>query len=466
MTPTVTAIPWPVDPSAARQPRTPRSDHRVQSTEMDNVQTVLEDVVRQDGGRLLAALISRFGDFELAEDCLQDAYAAALDAWSRRGLPVNPAGWLMTTARNRAVDRLRRAGTLRGKLTQVAFNRGQSPISRDPPLPDSIPDERLKLIFTCCHPALGIESQVALTLRTLGGLTTEEIARAFLVPTATLAQRVVRAKRKVSRAGIPFRVPEPPQLPERLEAVMAVVYLIFNEGYSAGSGESLIRADLSQEAIRLGEVLVDLLDAEGLVAHLPEAIGLLALMRLHDSRRPARLDTDGELVLLEDQDRTRWDIQEQRRGLEDLDRALAMNQIGPYQVQAAISAVHVRADSYRETDWPEIVALYTALDAMSPSPIVKLNRAVAIGMAHGPGDGLTALETLADDPSLAGYAPLYAARADLLSRAGLTDDAISAYRRALELTENEIEARFFRRRLEELANSKTSGRSEKGGASA
>jgi RNA polymerase sigma-70 factor (ECF subfamily) len=429
---------------------------------MKTVQTALEHVARQDGGRLLAALISRFGDFELAEDCLQDAYAAALDAWSRQGLPVNPAGWLMTTARNRAIDRIRRGGTLQEKLAQLDPGRSHGSSDRDPPLPDAIPDERLKLIFTCCHPAIGVESQVALTLRTLGGLTTEEIARAFLLPTSTLAQRVVRAKRKISRAGIPFRVPEPQQLSQRLDAVMAVVYLIFNEGYHAGSGESPVRADLSQEAIRLGEVLVDLLDAEGLGAHLPEALGLLALMRLHDSRRPARLSPDGELVLLEDQDRTRWDNQMLRSGLDDLDRALAMNHIGPYQVQAAISAVHIRAKSYDDTDWPEIVALYTALDAMTPSPVVRLNRAVAIGMAHGPREGLKALDTLADEPSLEQYAPLYAARADLLRRAGQTDEAVGAYRRALELTENAIQARFFRQRLEELSLGRTPGRSEKG----
>ncbi len=424
----------------------------VQSPAMVLVQDVLEDVVHQDGARLLAALISRFGDFELAEDCLQDAYAAALLAWASQGLPANPAGWLMTTARNRAIDRLRRAGKLQGKLAKVAPDRSRGPFDRDPILPDPIPDERLKLIFTCCHPALTVKSQVALTLRTLGGLTTDEIARAFLLPTATLAQRLVRAKRKISRAGIPFRVPDAHQLPERLDAVMTVIYLIFNEGYQARSGESLVRADLSQEAIRLGQVLVNLLIAERMEAHLPEALGLLALMRLHDSRRPARLDAAGDLVLLEDQDRSGWDAVELAAGLDDLDRALAMDGVGPYQIQAAISAVHARAKSYSDTDWPEIVALYSALDAITPSPVVQLNRAVAIGMAHGPEEGLRALESLEADAetSLAGYGPFHAAQADLLRRAGRPHAAAAAYRQALELTENEAEARFFLRRLRDF----------------
>lgn len=436
----------------------------VESRTMDHdIKSQLDTLARDDGGRLLAALISRFGDFELAEDCLQDAYAAALDAWSRQGLPANPAGWLMTTARNRGIDRMRRAGTLQKKLAQLAPGRSHGSSDRDPPLPDAIPDERLKLIFTCCHPALPIEAQVALTLRTLGGLTTDEIARAFLVPSATLAQRLVRAKRKISRAGIPFRVPGPRQLSERLDAVMAVIYLIFNEGYQAHSGPTLVRMDLCQEAIRVARVLVDLLDAEGLEEHLPEALGLLALMRLHDSRRPARLDADNELVLLEDQDRSRWDAQLVRAGLDDLDRALAMDSVGPYQVQAAISAVHARARTFADTDWLEIVALYAALDALAPSPVVTLNRAVAIGMAHGPGHGLRALEALASEPSMAKYIPFYAARADFQRRTGDLEGAAGAYRRALELSDNDTEARYFRRRLEELdpdSGAKLSGKGD------
>jgi RNA polymerase sigma-70 factor (ECF subfamily) len=438
----------------------PRGD--VQSLSMGTIQAELERVAHEDGGRLLAALIARFGNFELAEDSLQDAYAAALQAWSRRGIPSNPGGWLMVTARNRAIDRLRRAGVLQDKLAQLADNRRPGPVDRDPPLPDEIPDERLKLIFTCCHPGLPLESQVALTLRSLGGLSTDEIAGAFLLPRATLAQRLVRAKRKISQAGIPFSVPDAGQLPERLEAVMAIIYLIFNEGYGARSGEALVRADLSQEAIRLGEVLVGLLESEGLHLHLPEALGLLALMQLHDSRRRARVDTKGDLVLLEDQDRSTWDSALIQAGLANLDQALGMDSIGPYQIQAAISAVHARAPNFGETDWAEIIALYAALDAVAPSPIVRLNRAVAIGMAHGAEAGLTALQALAEDPKLESYAPFYAAQADFLRRAGNTRQALVAYERALDLTENEVEARFFRRRLGELSSDEPAPSPEKG----
>jgi RNA polymerase sigma-70 factor (ECF subfamily) len=422
----------------------------VEFAAMSDIQDLLEQVARQDGGRLLAALIARFRVFELAEDCLQDAYAAALTVWARKGPPENPAGWLMTTARNRAIDRVRRAGRLQGKLAELAGDPAARTTGRDPATSETFPDERLKLIFTCCHPALSLEAQVALTLRTLGGLSTEDIARAFLVPVPTLAQRLVRAKAKISRAGIPFCVPERDQLAERTQAVTAVIYLIFNEGYQARAGASLGRADLSQEAIRLGQVLADLLALEGGTEPLPEALGLLALMKLHDSRRASRLDPDGELVRLEDQDREAWDPALIRAGLADLERALLMDRIGPYQLQAAISAVHVRAQDYASTDWHEIVALYTALNAVAPSPVVQLNRAVAVGMAHGPDAGLAALQPLAGEPMLRRYAPYHAARADILRRLGQVGNAQRAYQRALEFTENEVERRFLRRRLAEL----------------
>ncbi|WP_198676018.1 RNA polymerase sigma factor [Kribbella monticola] len=389
-----------------------------------------EDVYRQEWGQVVATLIRLTGDWELAEECAQEAFAAALERWPRDGVPRKPGAWLTTTARNRAIDWLRREAVGAAKLKEVAA------MSDEPEPAYDVPDDRLRLMFTCCHPALAMEARVALTLRTLAGLSTAEIARAFLVPEATMSKRLTRARQKIQYAGIPYRVPPAHLLPERTPAVLAVLYLLFNEGYS-----DVVRSSLSGEAIRLARLLVQLMPDE------PEACGLLALMLLHDARRDTRLSADGVLVTLDEQDRTRWDHAQITEGVELLDATLARGTPGPYQVQAAIAACHATARTAADTDWPQIAALYGQL---KQTPVIALNRAVAIGMADGPAVGLRLLEQLAAGP-LTGYHLLPATRADFLRRLGRLAEAATAYREALELATTEAERRYLARRLEEVS---------------
>jgi RNA polymerase sigma-70 factor (ECF subfamily) len=395
------------------------------------VSEAVERAFREEWARAVAALAHALRDLDLAEDAVQEAFAVALERWPRDGVPAQPRAWIVATARNKAIDRLRRERVLAGKREALARLAAIGPEEPEEEDVSSIPDERLALIFTCCHPALAVEAQVALTLRLLGGLTTAEIARAFLLPEPTLAQRLVRAKKKVREAAIPFRVPPDHLLPERLAAVLATVYLVFNEGYSAH------RRELVTEAIRLGRMLATLMPDE------PEVGGLLALMLLHDARREARLDDAGEPVLLEEQDRARFDRVEVDEGKALLEAALRRRRPGPYQVQAAIAALHTD----RETDWPQVAALYGELARLQPSPIVELNRAAAVAMAHGAEQGLALIERL---DGLEEYAPFHSARADLLRRLGQAGEAAAEYRRALDLAATGTERAFLTRRLAEL----------------
>jgi len=405
-----------------------------------DIHEAVNTVYLSDSRRVLATLIRLLGDFDVAEEAMHDAFRAALEQWPREGLPANPRAWLVSTARFKAIDGLRRRARF------DSLDNSDAPV--DVPVIDeqawadeeSVADDQLRLIFTCCHPALAPDAQIALTLREVCGLKTEEIARAFLTPAPTLAQRIVRAKSKIRTARIPYRVPAPSELPERLDAVLRVIYLVFNEGYSASSGTSLTRHDLSGEAIRLGRLLVNLLSE-------PEAVGLLALMLLQESRRTARTTESGDVILLEDQDRSLWDRAMIEEGVRLVRQSLASRRVGAYTLQAAIAAVHAEAPTASATDWRQIVGLYDVLYAAEPSPVIALNRAVAVAMRDGPAAGLALVDAILNGGELTEYRPAHAARAELCRRLGRTEDARVSYQRALALTTLEPERRFFERRL-------------------
>jgi RNA polymerase sigma-70 factor, ECF subfamily len=415
---------------------------------MPETQSVVEAVFRQESGRIIATLIRLAGSFDRAEEAMQEAFASALTNWPAKGVPENPGAWITAVAHRKLIDQGRRERVRREKQEPLLY---ETPTVQQPEVDalfESVtmpyPDDRLRLIFTCCHPALNQEAQVALTLRTLGGLTTPEIARAFLLPEATLAQRLVRAKRKIQEALIPYEVPPRSQLAERLAPVQSAIYLVFNEGYSATAGDSLIRRELCAEAIRLGRTLCELLPKE------PENLGLLALMLLHDSRRDARIDKEGRLVTLEEQDRKLWDQERIREGLALVRRAFPMRDVGPYQLQAAIAALHAEAESPAETDWRQIAALYGELLRISPSPVVALNHAVAVAMSQGFEEGLAQIDEVGATGELEQYHLFHAARADILRRLGRREEAAGAYREALRLATNKVEQEYLRRRLIKL----------------
>ena len=410
----------------------------------EQIHELLDSLYRADSGRILATLIRLLGDFDLAEEAMHEAFAAALSLWPKSGVPDNPRPWLISTARFKAIDTLRRRARFDASQDELArYLEAQWSSAERPDAEDSVEDDRLRLIFTCCHPALPPEGQVALTLREICGLTTEEIARAFLVTPATLAQRIVRAKAKIRETPIPYEVPAPQELPERLDAVLQVIYLVFNEGYSAAAGAEVTRAELTGEAIRLGRLLTDLQPE-------PEVIGLLSLMLLQESRRAARTSPTGELILLEHQDRSLWNREQIAEGVALVEKALTSRRFGSYTLQAAIAAVHAEAESAAATDWRQIVALYNQLARVQPSPVVHLNRAVAIAMRDGPEVGLTHIDAVLEQGELANYYLAHSARADMYRRLGRTAEARSSYEKALSLTQQEPERQFLQERIRQL----------------
>lgn len=415
----------------------------MKSPGMDDRRATIESVFRSESGRIIAGLIRVSRSFDLAEEAMQDAFAAAIVSW-QEGIPENPAAWITATARRKLIDYARRERTRRNNEDQLLYEYESRSCVIEEEMNRPFEDDRLSLIFTCCHPAINMQAQIALTLRTLGGLRTSEIARAFLIPEATLAQRLVRAQRKIQQARIPYQVPDARALPERLVAVQAVLYLIFNEGYAASSGESLVRSDLCAEAIRLARTLLELMPAN------PENMALLALMLLHDSRRDARSTENGELVTLEEQDRSLWHQDQIAEGIRLVERALGRRNVGPYQLQAAIAAIHAEARTPAETDWKQIAALYALLEAGQGSPVIALNHAVALAMSEGLERGLALMDKLGACSELESYHLFHAARADLLRRMGRTGEALASYGKALTLTTNQVEIRYLGRRIAEL----------------
>lgn len=407
-------------------------------------QRTIDRTVREEWGRILASLVKTVGDLQLAEDSLQDAVVSAMNHWQKNGLPDSPAAWLITAARRKAIDRLRRDRSFASRQDEIAYLIELDNQTLDDDHTEIVPDKRLEMIFTCCHPALAEKTRVALTLRTLGGLTTEEIAHAFLDKPDAMAQRLVRAKKKISLAGIPYKIPDSEVLPERTASVLSVIYLIFNEGYSASAGDTLTRTDLIEEAIRLTRIVHQLMPDD------TEVGGLLALMLLHDARRFARTGKQGELVPLEEQNRGRWDKAKIAEGAHILETVLPKQRLGPYQLQAAVSAVHAQSPSWQATDWPQIEALYQLLYAVQPSPVVRINQAVAVSYARSPEAALAMLDEAAINGALDAYQPYYAARADMLARAGRTQDARTCFTTAINLSDNNLEKAFLHDKIANL----------------